>query len=601
VPRSRPTRRAFLQASGLAGTGLLLLPSCGSAARPHEPAVPKATLGAGSSYVLEPESDFFSTAASAYTSTVSSASDGDLWPSAWADDDHIYAANGDGTGFSNPEEADVVVNRISGTPATGIKGVSLASGAAVADVWGDPSQYNRKPTGMLAVDGNGDGRDELYLAVQDLRYSPSADAFNDAPNASISVSPDHGRTWVKTPAPMFTDHVFTTIFFLDFGRSQSGSRVLGSQAERYVYAYGLDGNWRDSYSHTAPSPSDLYLARVPKSSITDRTAWEFYAGTDRLRRPRWTADLGGRVAVLHDARTIYPNLFTDNGPKNLTVISQGGVVYNAPLRRYLYTSWTEYTFEFYEAPQPWGPWKLFMTKDSGCYPWFGPGATCGGPKNGGYGATIPSKFISADGQDMWVQSNWFVDAACGTTNYNFSLRPLRLHVRRASAPSNRPDRHDNLARTGVGVTTIEKSAHYGHGSYYNDGILDKSEDSYDGSYKDLDFWGYTWDRNYLLDEVRYTTGTMFPDGGWFASGLTVQVRKGSRWSDVSGLESTPPYPYDSSAGPHHTYTLTFNPVVGDGLRVFGVPGGDHNFTSIGELAVYFTGRRGLDAQERMST
>src|SRR5690606_22514841 len=104
------------------------------------------------------------------------------------------------------------------------------------------------------------------------------------------------------------------------------------------------------------------------------------------------------------------------------VISQGSVVYNAPLERYIYTSWTEYTFEFYEAPQPWGPWTLFLRKDFGGYPWFGSDSPT--PKNGGYATTIPSKFISDDGREMWLQCNWFVGVGSGSPNYHFSLRKL---------------------------------------------------------------------------------------------------------------------------------------------------------------------------------
>jgi hypothetical protein len=103
--------------------------------------------------------------------------------------------------------------------------------------------------------------------------------------------------------------------------------------------------------------------------------------------------------VLHDERREYPGTVTSDG---CSVLSQGGVVYNAPLRRYLYTSWTEFTHEFYEAPNPWGPWKLFLHKDFGPYPWWGDGSAIG-LKNGGYATTLPSKFISADGRRMWMQ------------------------------------------------------------------------------------------------------------------------------------------------------------------------------------------------------
>jgi hypothetical protein len=229
-----------------------------------------------------------------------------------------------------------------------------------------------------------------------------------------------------------------------------------------------------------------------------------------------------------------------------------------------------------------------MTKDAGGYPWYGrPRASsgCPGRKNGGYGVTIPSKFISADGREMWAQSNWFVGNGCGSPNYEFSLRKFRVAPYKPTVAHNVPDASNNLARTGAGVTTIEKSAHFGHGDFYNDGITDKSEDSFDGSHKALDFWGYTFDR------VVYTTGTMYGDGGWFGGGPRAQVRRHFGWTDVHGLSVTPPYPYDGTAGPAKSYTFRFSPMAGDGIRILGAPGGDHNFTSICELGAYYDGAR----------
>ena len=89
----------------------------------------------------------------------------------------------------------------------------------------------------------------------------------------------------------------------------------------------------------------------------------------------------------------------------------------------------------------------------------------------------------------------------------------------------------------AGVAPLEKSAHYGHWQYYNDGIKTQSEDSWDGQNKDWDWWGYTWPRTYVLGRVVYTTGNMFSDGGWFSAfdgGLRVQVRRGATWAEVTG-------------------------------------------------------------------
>jgi hypothetical protein len=603
------TRRHFLQTATTAGAAAVF----------SSPAIPTPRADAGVPPV--PESAFFATAYTEYAGSHATDSTGDLWPSCWADDDNVYAANGDGQGFGTGPVIDVVVNRITGTPETGLAGERLATGAQVADVYADSRQYNRKPTGIVAVDGNGDGRDELYLAVQDLRFAPAANAFDDAPNASICRSDDYGRTWRKTARPMFSNHVFTTVMFLDFGRSQRHARVLGPDAGRYVYAYGLDHNWRCSYSRIVPSPTSLYLARVPRAAIQDRAEWQFFAGTTPSGRPHWSPRIDDRSAVLHDPRRVYPSLFRGNEPRDMTVLSQGGVLYNAPLDRYLYTSWTEYTFEFYEAPTPWGPWRHFLTKDFGGYPWYGRAAemedlpnplghpvphrtgpapqasTCPGPKNGGYACTIPAKFVSADGRSMWLQSNWFRGVGCGAPTYTFSLRRFCVAPRSPGPALNPPDPCRNLARCGCGTAPIEKSAHYGRGDYYNDCARDAGEDSFDGSPKPFDFWGFTWSREYRVDRVVYTTGRMSADGGWFAAGLSVQVRQGPHWVDVAGLRISPAYPYDRSAGSYTSYTMTFAEAVGDGVRVCGVPGGSAAFTSIAELAVYFDGPTRVPTRE----
>lgn len=363
---SRMTRREFVKGSAAAatrGVGLALSPIAIVAAQ-QDPL--RRRRG-----VVDPDSTFFSTAFVEPAPSVLTDSDGDLWPTCWADDDNVYSANGDGAGFGEPPASDIALSRVFGTPETGITGERLASGDALGNVWADPRDYNRKPTGMLAVDGNGDGQSELYLAIQDLRTPPCPECFNDAPNASISRSDDYGVTWQKTTEPMFTDHVFTTIFFLDYGRAYEDVEVLGPDGARHVYAYGIDFNWRDPTIHPEAT-TDLYLARVPRESIQDRSTWEFFAGTRGPLEPRWVADIRRRKPVLHDARTVYPALRCEGRPiddpaSDVHVISQGSIVYNAPLQRYIYTSWTWYTFEFYEAPTPWGPVEAVSAQRLGGY------------------------------------------------------------------------------------------------------------------------------------------------------------------------------------------------------------------------------------------
>ena len=348
--------------------------------------------------------------------TVLTASDGDLWPAAWADDGALYATAGDGTGFARHGWSDILVNRIDGLPATGLLGERLADGDDVGPIW-EPERFNRKPTGMVAVDGNGDGRDELYLAVQDLRSGDSPDTFNEAPAATIVRSDDYGQTWSWPTHPLFTDHTFTTVMFLDLGQSNGDSE--------WVYAYGIDGNWRTSFSKVVPDPTQLFLGRVHRSAIQDASQWQFFVGLTDDGSPKWAADIAQRQPVLTDERRFYPTPAFGMEAHNFTCVAQGGVVWNPGLGRYLYSSWSEYTFEFFEASAPWGPWRHLHSHDFGHFPWHGPKSPLA--KHGGYAPTMPSKFISADGREMWLQSNWFVPASSvGGRAYCFGLRRVRF-------------------------------------------------------------------------------------------------------------------------------------------------------------------------------
>lgn len=584
------SRRRFLGSTAVGGAvvaGVALDPSgVARAAGPDaEVAGSSGAAGVVDETGGEVDSTFFSTVFLEEAGSVAATtSDGDLWPNCWADDDSVYAANGDGRGFSDEPFKDVVVNRIDGTPETGLTGEKLAEADEVGTIWGDPSQYNRKPTGMVCVGG------VLYLAIQDLKSGTNA--FDDVPNASISRSDDHGHTWQKTSAPMFTEHRFTTIFFLDFGKnSEHAVPTLGRRDGGYVYAYGMDWNWRTSNAGTVPDPVDLYLARVPQAAVQDRSKWEFFTGTDRRGVPGWSVRIEDKVPTLHDPLRRYLDLRPGNSG-NLTVVSQGGVIYSPAFDRYLYTSWTDPSFEFYESPTPWGPWKRFLFHNEGLVPWYRMNDTVHTPKNGGYGTTIPAKFVSADGRDMWVQSNWWnAPVPTPADNYNFNLRRLRLTPWRGQTPAT-PGAGDNLARTGADVTTIRTCVHFANWKYLSDGDKTRSEDSFDGTNKLVDFWGYSFSRPYRMDRVVYTTGTMFPDGGWFSpygGGLRVQVRQGFRWVDVDRLKITPDYPYGPTAGDTTTYTMRFATTWGEGVRIIGQPGGDAHFTSVAELEVYLGG------------
>ena len=546
---------------------------------------------AGSTFLLQaqtapPQSTFFSTLAEeSYSTYQMPGGNGDLWPSCWADDGNLYAANGDGSGFSSSFHS-MAVNMITGMPPS-LTGTYVAGDVGTNYVAN--SNYTDKPTGMLCA-GNA-----IYLAFQNLNEQ----TFNDAPAASIVMSLDHGHTWtLPSQSPMFgtsyvpvanskgayadpKSYLFTTIFFLDFGQNSMDDPLQ----DGYIYAYGLDNDWSDQQA--------MYLARVPTSSVLDRSTWQFYTGASQAG-PNWSSDITQKAPVLLDKSLRYPSVFTTNAcpatepidPKGTTVfgqpvIGQGGVVYDKPLNRYIFASWSCATHEFYEAPQPWGPWSHIAAVDSGPLQLT--------QNRGQYGTSIPSKFISADGRSLYLQSN----VCCGGDSYTFSLRHIFLQTYVPTSPVNQPSAADLAFMPGT--RAISKSTHFGSLCGLNcadqlaGGSPTFSEDDYDDESKTIDWWGYIWPQAYKMNQVVYKTGKIFPDGGWFAGNLTVQARQNFQWIDIQGVSVSPTYPYSNQAGAQTTYTFLFPTVQGDGIRIIGTPGGSHNFTAITSLGVFFAG------------
>ncbi|MFJ1997790.1 hypothetical protein [Streptomyces asiaticus] len=116
----------------------------------------------------------------------------------------------------------------------------------------------------------------------------------------------------------------------------------------------------------------------------------------------------------------------------------------------------------------------------------------------GLDAVGPSKYISADGKSMWLQSNV---CPCGGGYpagdfwaYTFSLRKMSLTPSAPTTPDNPPDAARNLARE-PGTVPIERATHFGR-AIYNDGDTTQNEDDWNDERKPTSWWGYTWPRTY---------------------------------------------------------------------------------------------------------
>jgi hypothetical protein len=113
-------------------------------------------------------------------------------------------------------------------------------------------------------------------------------------------------------------------------------------------------------------------------------------------------------------------------------------------------------------------------------------------------------------------------------------------------------------------------------------------DTFSGSdSRPSDWIGYSFSKNYSFTRVNFQEGRHFADGGWFAT-LTVQVRQNGSWVNVSQLVVQPAYPGNNGTN-FETFVLSFAPITGDAIRIFGTPGGSARFISVGELEVFAGG------------
>jgi glucose/arabinose dehydrogenase len=99
-----------------------------------------------------------------------------------------------------------------------------------------------------------------------------------------------------------------------------------------------------------------------------------------------------------------------------------------------------------------------------------------------------------------------------------------------------------------------------------------------------DWIGYTYPEPREFHAVIFQEGIHFSGwGGWWYS-FAVQVRQNGVWKKVDPILVQPPYP--GLFVPHfETFEMHFLPVVGDGIRLYGIPAGFLQFFSVGELRV----------------
>ena len=336
---------------------------------------------------------------------------------AWTADGDLFTVDDDGQNFGSPWNFANLMH-VEGTPPHHV--VSLVSQFPEL-VRPESSQCRRYVDGALAV-GN-----RIYVAAYD--YDDLVPGFRTgygqidllSPNggvAGLMYSDDQGKTWQNVPSKdvgpdeYFLGPRFAGLAFVQFG---PGATEIPEQFDDNVYALSNDSNWETG--------DHIYLARVPRDSVLDRSAWEFWAspgeGALTIDEPSWSKDENKSRPILRDpGRVGHPTMTYNPGIERfLLSYSTDSVPHTLSTpREVVEATWVKQTeLLLLESPTPWGPWGLIHHDDA----WETPHTP--------YLPQIPGKWLDADGAGGWmIFSGDYVIPDCEGDYYGFMTRRFTL-------------------------------------------------------------------------------------------------------------------------------------------------------------------------------
>lgn len=346
---------------------------------------------------------------------------GDIWTATWADNDRLYLAFGDATGMAKclptllmdePDEFDTAYLEVSPglftvadkdneycevfgceeplplCPYTPAGLVELRGPVPEFEDCPGPDQcvvsrhipygdltafeHSDKPSSLVFVNGR------LYAA---MHYPPG-----QVTSGYLAYSDDYGRTWNVAPgSPWKGNSPFKVLMFVNMGQAYRLNQ------DGYLYALGI----RDELG-SPPLRQPVYLARVRLEApgaatdpVTDYSAYEYYAGQEG-GSPRWSRRQ-------EDAEPL----------EGLETMAQASAMYHEGVGRFLFLTGLlrgDGTGGLFEAPKPWGPWRL--------------------------AATFPAGFIaSLVPKGTGPASFYFTAAGGGGLTYNLNIGRMELALR----------------------------------------------------------------------------------------------------------------------------------------------------------------------------
>jgi hypothetical protein len=262
----------------------------------------------------------------------------DNWPLTWSDDDNQYAVWGDGGGF-------------------GSDGLEGRVEFGVARVTGDHDNYEgfnrfggKDAECPAGIRGKGHGAPLSVGGVLYVWFTPSASTMG-FDTFILFRSRDKGCTWTLLDAA-FTREQDGVAFgsFVQFGKDYGFAR----DAYVYTVAVAVTDELR---LNIVQRPGKIMLLRVPKLTIEDRGAYEFYAGQDSTGQPKWSTNQADKVPIYEDPLGVgpFPQMSFVPGLERLVYTNQHGDGFSTSTGISGFRS----LLTMAEGPQPWGPWTVF--------------------------------------------------------------------------------------------------------------------------------------------------------------------------------------------------------------------------------------------------
>jgi len=329
----------------------------------------------------------------------------DNWAITWADDDNQYASWGDGGGFGGTND--------NGRVSLGFARVSGAwNSYSGQNVWGgynteNPAQFDGKCYGILCVN---------HVIYMWRGPGSNNTSYNEA---RIYRSTDHCASFTAASWAFLKSDGIIMPTILNFGKDYAGAR------DNYIYHYFI--KMQDGSKLTVHKPGILYLLRVSRDHIMDRSYYESFSGTSS--NPAWSSDINAKTPVFQDA----------NGVGWCMSAS-----YNAPLQRYLLITEHDATCQgnigVFDAPEPWGPWTTVQ---------YTSGFSKPGESASAFYWNFSNKWLSADGKD-------FTLVFTGTGTYD-SWNTVRGHFTAGPPDTIRPNAPTALQRSSATENSITLS------------------------------------------------------------------------------------------------------------------------------------------------